>query len=191
MLQERAVRPVGEDRSIPVDVRVLSATHRDLAELSKTGAFREDLLYRLKVVHLAVPALRARHEDVPVLFRHFVERSQERFGVPNVHVDAEMLARLSTYAWPGNVRELENLAESVVALSPDGRIDPALLPGAASEAVSAAASAGLKERVEAYERGVIVASLVECKQNRTEAAKRLGIGRATLHEKLAKYGLKE
>jgi two-component system response regulator HydG len=195
VLQEGEVRPVGEDRPVTFDVRILAATHRDLTQLVAAGTFREDLYYRLKVVQLTVPPLRDRPDDVPVLFRHFLERYAERFATGPLRVPDGTVERLLAHRWPGNVRELENAVESVVALSSDGQIDPALLPGGSAAPAAADASAPpspgatLKERVEAYERGLIVASLKECGGNRSEAARRLGISRATLHEKLHKYGL--
>ncbi len=188
VLQESEVRPVGEDRPQPIDVRILAATHRDLGELVKAGSFRDDLYYRLKVVELAVPPLRERSGDVPVLFEHFLARSCERFGVPPPVVPEELLARLVAHAWPGNVRELENTVESLVALSADGELDIALVPGddAPPEALAAA---GLKEKMDAYERGLVVAALKAASGNRSEAARRLGISRATFHEKLHKHGI--
>jgi two-component system response regulator HydG len=186
VLQEGEVRPVGEERALPIDVRILAATHRNLAELVEKGAFREDLLYRLKVVQLAVPPLRERPEDVTLLFEHFLARAISRFGTGPLAIPASVRPRLAAHRWPGNVRELENAVESVVALSSEGTIDPELLPG---PAMSEAPAVGLKERMDAYERGILVATLRECGQNRTEAARRLAIGRATLHEKLHKHGL--
>jgi two-component system response regulator HydG len=186
-LQEGEVRPVGEDRPQPVDVRILAATHRDLPDLVQKGLFREDLYYRLKVVQLRVPPLRERVGDVPPLARHFFDRYQVRFGVPTLEVTDEVIQRLAEQAWPGNVRELENMVESLVALSVDGHVDPMLLPGEGNPGV--ARELGLKEKVEAFERGVIVQALKEAHQNRTEAARRLGVSRATLHEKLTKYGI--
>jgi two-component system response regulator HydG len=188
-LQEGEVRPVGEDLASTVDVRIVAATHRDLAALVKAGKFREDLYYRLKVVHLQVPALRERPEDIPVLARHFLARAGKAFGVGTVALSKEALERLSAYAWPGNVRELENVMESAVALSVGGVLDVALLPGPGSGGAPAREGAGLKEKVEAYERGLVVAALDEAKGNRSEAARVLRIGRATLHDKLKKYGL--
>ena len=186
VLQEGEVRPVGEERAVPIDVRIIAATHRNLADLVEKGAFREDLLYRLKVVQLAVPPLRERPEDIALLFQHFLTRAVSRFGTGALTIPPSVLPRLSAHRWPGNVRELENAVESVVALSSEGTIDPELLPG---PAMSEAPAVGLKERMDAYERGILVAMLRECGQNRTEAARRLAIGRATLHEKLHKHGL--
>jgi DNA-binding NtrC family response regulator len=130
-LQEGEVRAVGEERTRHVDVRVLAATHRDLRELVARGAFREDLYWRLNVVHLHVPPLRERPEDVPVLARHFLARAAERFGVGPLHVPEALFPRLAAWHWPGNVRELENAVDTMVALSREGELDLSLLPGPA------------------------------------------------------------
>ncbi|HEY1087855.1 MAG TPA: sigma-54 dependent transcriptional regulator, partial [Archangium sp.] len=188
VLQEGEVRPVGEDKPVKVDVRLIAATHRDLAAEVKAGRFREDLFYRLKVVHLHVPALRERPEDLPVLARHFLSRAAKSFGVPAAPVTKELLDQLAAWTWPGNVRELENALESAVALSPDGAIDRSLLPSS-SQMPQEEAAAGLKEKLEATERGLIVAAMDAAKGNISEAARQLRIGRATLHDKLKKYGL--
>ncbi len=190
VLQEREVRPVGEDRAIPIDVRILAATHRDLPKLVAEGRFREDLYYRLKVVELRVPPLRDRIDDVAVLARVFLERFAARFGITSLRVPDELFARLAAYAWPGNVRELENAMESLVALSADGALDLDLLPGASTgERHIPRAGLSLKQRVDAYERGLIVAALDATKGNRRAAARLLGTSRATLFDKLRKYGL--
>jgi DNA-binding NtrC family response regulator len=127
-LQEGEVRPVGEERVRHVDVRVLAATHRDLKDLVARGAFREDLYWRLNVVHLHVPPLRDRREDIPVLARRFLARAAERFGAGPLHVPEALFARLAAWHWPGNVRELENAVDTLVALSRDGELDLGLLP---------------------------------------------------------------
>lgn len=189
VLQEREVRPVGEDRTFAVDVRIVAATHRDLDQLVRDGKFREDLLYRLRVVSLRVPPLRERPEDIPILTRHFLERLSERFGTGPIAVTPALLARLAAHPWPGNVRELENSLESCVALSADGVLDLSLLPGGAAGDVGAPPRAGLRERMAAYERGLIVAALDAARGNRTEAARALDVGRATLHDKMRKHGL--
>jgi DNA-binding NtrC family response regulator len=185
-LQEGEIRPVGEERSRTVDVRVLAATHRDLAALVRAGAFREDLYYRLRVVELRVPPLRERPEDVPALARHFLERYAERFGAAPLRIAEGLLEGLTARPWPGNVRELQNAVESLVALSPPGQLDASLLPPAAGET---GAPLTLRQRVEAYERGLVVEALRGARGNRSEAARRLGVSRVTLHDKLAKYGL--
>jgi DNA-binding NtrC family response regulator len=188
VLQEGEVRPVGEERVRTVDVRVIAATHRDLAAEVRAGRFREDLYYRLHVVHLRVPPLRERPEDVPVLARHFLSRFAVRFGLDGLAITDGVLARLAAHPWPGNVRELENALERLVALSPPEGLDLALL---GSEGVGGQDSAALplREQVEAYERGLVVAALRGAHGNRSEAARRLGISRVTLHDKLKKWGL--
>jgi two-component system, NtrC family, response regulator HydG len=189
VLQDGELRPVGEERVRTVDVRVLAATHRDLEEAVRTGHFREDLFYRLNVVHLRIPPLRDRPEDVAVLARHFLARFAERFGVPALHVSDAVVARLAGYAWPGNVRELENAIERLVALSPPDELDLSLLPGQPVPGGAATTSLPLKARVEAYERGLVVEALRAARGNRSEAARQLGVSRVTLHDKLRKYGL--
>ncbi|ABF92094.1 sigma-54 dependent DNA-binding reponse regulator [Myxococcus xanthus DK 1622] len=206
VLQEGEVRPVGEDRPVTVDVRIIAATHRDLRRLALEGAFREDLYYRLNVVQLRVPPLRERPEDIPVLARVFLDRFIDRFHTGPLKIPDGFFEQLRALPWPGNVRELENTLESLVALSSEGRLDLGQLPsaepagadsgfpGASSDPVrpgpqDGAPGAGLKERVEAYERGLVLDALRIAGGNRSEAARRLGIGRATLHDKLRKYGL--
>jgi two-component system response regulator HydG len=192
---------------LKVDVRIVAATHRDLRKLASEGRFREDLYYRLNVVHLRVPPLRERPEDIPVLARMFLDRFSDRFHTGPLKVPPGFFERLLAWPWPGNVRELENMLESLVALSNEGELDLGLLPepepsaaqGAGSQAAEPTAKepghgdgwvgVGLKERVEAYERGLILDALRLSGGNRSEAARRLDIGRATLHDKLRKYGL--
>ena len=186
VLQEGEVRPVGEERTRKVDVRVLAATHRDLAEEVRAGRFREDLFYRLDVVHLRVPPLRERPEDVPVLARHFLARFADRFGGAALSFDDALLHRLAGRPWPGNVRELEHAIERLVALSPPEGLDLALLPGGAD---APRGPLPLKDRVQAYERGLVLEALRAARGNRSEAARRLGVSRVTLHDKLRRYGL--
>lgn len=187
VLQEGEVRPVGEERPVAIDVRILAATHRDLSSRVAQGSFREDLFYRLKVVQLEVPPLRERPEDVPPLFRHFLALYADRFATGPLHVDPSIEARLVAHTWPGNVRELQNLVESLVALSFDGSIDANAIPSSTADAPSDAA--GLRDRIDAFERGILVSTLRACSGNRSEAARRLRISRATLHEKLHKHGV--
>jgi DNA-binding NtrC family response regulator len=124
-----------------------------------------------------------------MLARHFLARYAERFGVSPLHVPEALLDRLRAHPWPGNVRELENAVESLVALSPPEGLDLSLLPGGAYARADRAAPLSLRQRVEAYERGIVVEALRGAGGNRSEAARRLGISRVTLHDKLRKYGL--
>ena len=128
VLQERRVRPVGSSREIEVNVRVLAATNRDLEEAVKESGFREDLFYRLNVLHLHLPSLRQRGEDLPQLARHFVERTCAAFGTPLKRLTPDALRVLQAYPWPGNVRELENIIERTVALEPLEIISSGSLP---------------------------------------------------------------
>jgi two-component system response regulator HydG len=188
VLQEGEVRPVGEDRPITVDVRILAASHKNLEQCVREGTFREDLYYRLKVVHLTLPPLRERPEDVEVLAAHFLKEFSNRFGVGPFALTNELRAKLGGQRFPGNVRELANTIESLVALSPLEGLDPALLPGSAADGASGQ-RASLEHRLAAYERGLLVEAIEAADGNRSEAAKLLGIGRATLYEKLKKHGL--
>lgn len=195
VLQEREVRPLGDDRAQKIDVRVIASTHRDLREMVQRGAFREDLFYRLNVVPLRVPPLRERPEDVPVLVDHFFARFADRFGIVSLRVPPQVKAALAARSWPGNVRELENAVESLVALSDDGQIDLSLLDehsGPSTPRIGASEldpSTGLKARVESFERSILVEALAKTDGNQAEAARLLAIGRATLHDKLKKYRL--
>jgi DNA-binding NtrC family response regulator len=186
-LQEGEIRPVGEERPRKVDVRVIAATHRSLEQLVREGRFREDLFYRLNVVQLRIPPLRERREDIRVLARHFLERDMERFGVPAQEIPESLYDRLAAHEWPGNVRQLENAIESLVVLSPPEGLDPSLLP--AHEGNAEAQPLTLKQKMDAYERGLVADALRAASGNRTAAAAKLGISRVTLHDKLKKYGL--
>jgi DNA-binding NtrC family response regulator len=128
VLQERRVRPVGSSHEVEVNVRVLAATNRDLERAVKNGEFREDLYYRLNVLHIHLPPLRQRIEDLPELARHFVERTCENFGTRAKRLTPDALRVLQAYSWPGNVRELENVIERTVALEPTEMISSGSLP---------------------------------------------------------------
>jgi DNA-binding NtrC family response regulator len=128
VLQERRVRPVGATREVPINVRVLAATNRDLEQAVKDGSFREDLFYRLNVLHLHLPPLRQRIEDLPELARHFVERTCGAFGQAPKRLSPDALRVLQAYSWPGNVRELENVIERTVALEASELITSGSLP---------------------------------------------------------------
>ncbi|MEM9864245.1 MAG: sigma-54 dependent transcriptional regulator [Myxococcota bacterium] len=189
VLQEGEVRPVGKDSPTPVDVRVIAATHHDLAKRVAEGTFRQDLYYRLKVVELHVPPLRERVEDIPLLAEWFAGRFAERFGMRAPHINAAVLGELCAYEWPGNVRELSNTIEGAVALSGGEELAAGLVPASASSSERTSA-ASLEARVAAYERGVIIEALRLCAGNRSAAARRLRIGRATLYEKIARHSIR-
>jgi DNA-binding NtrC family response regulator len=189
-LQYREVRPVGGAGPVSVDLRVLSATHRDLARMVEAGAFRADLFYRLNVVRVEIPPLRERREDIPLLAHHFLERHR-RAGCPVEGIDDDALEALTAHDWPGNVRELENVLESALALARGARLRAASLPLTRSgrAEVAGAVLHHLPLSREAYERCLLERALRESGGNATAAARRLGIGRSTFYRKLAKHGL--
>ncbi len=190
VIQEGEVRPLGEDRPFRVDVRLLAATHRDLSALAQKGEFRDDLRYRLTVVQIQVPPLRERPEDIPVLSRHFFERAAERFGTGPLRVSPAVYERLAKEKWPGNVRELEHAVDSLVALSTGGVVeDDHWAEKSEGGPASHRPEISLRRQVDAFERGLIASALKANSGNKSETARRLGLSRATLHEKLQKYGL--
>jgi two-component system response regulator HydG len=191
VLQEREVMRVGGARPIPVDVRVVAATHRDLEGAVRAGRFREDLYFRLKVASLRVPPLRERPEDVPLLAQHFLARFAARHDRPGLRFAPDALAALAQRAWPGNVRELENAIEQAVVMTAGPLIEPADLgvEAPAAPAPGQAYRAAVRAVVGDTERSLIERALAECGQNRTKAAQLLGIGRRTLLYKLKRYGL--
>jgi len=130
VLQEKEVRAIGSTQTIPVDVRIISATHRDLEEAIKIGAFREDLYYRLNVVSFALPSLAERREDIPVLSAYFLAQLADRYKKPLNGFASEAMEILVKSSWPGNVRELYNVVEQAVALSTTPIIPPALVENA-------------------------------------------------------------
>lgn len=186
-LQEGSVRPVGEDREIKVDVRLIAVTNRDLSDLVSDKRFREDLFYRLNVVNIHIPPLSQRTEDIPPLIDHFLAKYTERFGTGPRQLSQRLRQKLLNDSYPGNVRELENRIERLVAISQVELIDETDQDLLLKE--TDPPQIGLKERVEAFERGLISAELNKCNGNRSQTARNLGIGRVTLLDKLKKYGL--
>jgi transcriptional regulator with PAS, ATPase and Fis domain len=185
VLQEREIRRVGESRTRKIDVRILAATNRDLAEAMRQGAFREDLYYRLRVIEIAIPPLRERKEDILPLARFFVERLRVKLKMPNLRLAAAAIDPLSAYAWPGNVRELENAVEHAAVLSRNGPITPELLPSNVVLSSEARPGPGRGARsLDQVEREHIRAVLAEAGGNRTRAAAVLGISPATLWRRL-------
>ena len=160
LIQEKTVRPVGESREVAVDVRILSATHRDLAALVAEGRFREDLYYRVNVIEIKVPPLRGRLEDVPDLARSILARLARRSRVPAPEIAADAMKLLVGYHYPGNVRELENILERALTLCSDARITAAdvnIRPGPAPTVASVEVNEGaLDEQVEHIERDAIL-----------------------------------
>ena len=187
-LQEREIRPVGSTERIPIDVRVIAATNRDLEAGIREGTFRQDLYFRLNVVEVRLPALRERKVDIPQLVAHFIEKFSDSPGLVR-KISRDALRRLISYDWPGNVRELENAIECAMALSAQAILtedDLASLPGSALERVLEESETlfGLAE----VERRAVLHALRESAGNKVMAARRLGIGKTTLYRKLKEYG---
>ncbi len=191
VLQERVIEKVGDNRSVPVDVRVVSATNRDLESLLASGRIREDFFYRIKVVSLSIPPLRDRREDIPLLVTHLLEKMSRREGlrVPP-HVSGEALHQLMNHDWPGNVRELENALEHALVLSRGKALGTAHLPPEVMRS-DAGADKGLKDvpRHSDQEKSRLGDALRNAGWNRSKAARRLGIDRTTLWRKIKEYGL--
>jgi len=193
VIQEGEIRRVGGQETIKVDVRVISATHQKLEELVRTGRFRQDLYWRLNVVKISLPPLRERREDIPALAEHFCKVFSSETG-HDVRIGQEAMRILMAYDWPGNVRELENEIRKAAVLG-EGDIEPTDLSPRILEAVggrrwhaaSHAVSGKLKNALEGFEKEYLARTLRECGGNRAEAARRLGIGRRTLYDKLARY----
>ncbi len=190
-LETRTFERLGSVKSVSVDVRLVAATNRDLESMVKEGKFREDLLYRLNVVKLAMPALRRRQDDIPILLGHFIRQFAEENGVPVVEIDADAMLALKGYAWPGNIRELRNFAENTVVMKRGGRLtaydlDPRFLN--APEAVAVVPTTISNPlSMEENEKRLLRNALVQAGGNRTQAAKLLGMSRRTLHRKLNQW----
>jgi DNA-binding NtrC family response regulator len=191
VLERHAVVRVGGTQEIPVDTRVVCATHKDLAAEVERGGFRADLFYRIATFRLQVPPLRERPAEIAVLAKLFAERFAARLGVPVPALDGAALAALAAWRWPGNVRELRNAMEHALVMADAGTIMPEHLPAEITGASrpEPAVAGGIQDRLAAMERRGIEAALAACGGNRTHAAKRLGISRRALLYKLHKYGL--
>ncbi len=197
-IQEKAVRPVGEQKESPVDVRILSATHKNLAGLVEEGAFRQDLFYRINVIELKVPSLRQRREDIPQLAEHILAGLSP--GDADIHLNPETLHTLQRYAFPGNVRELENILERALTLCDGQEIQPAdlALPqatdvnettGGSELAATPPEGVALEDYLENIERQAILKALEQTGNNKTAAAKQLGITFRAMRYRLKKLGL--
>jgi two-component system, NtrC family, response regulator HydG len=189
VLQDRSFERVGGEETLEADVRLVAATNRDLSDAIRRGAFREDLFYRLNVIPIAVPPLRERIEDVPVLTALFLARAAAKVGRPTPEVSRPTLDALLAYTWPGNVRELENLMERLVVLVHRETIEPSDLPAALRAGSLPRAEDRSEESLEELERARIREVLQACGGNKKLAAARLGIHRSTLYAKLERYKL--
>jgi DNA-binding NtrC family response regulator len=189
VLQEREFRRVGGPRPITVDVRFIAATNQNLEEAVKAGTFREDLFYRLAVVPIALPPLRERTEDIPLLATTFMKEFCAQYQQPEKSFAAAAFQALREYAWPGNVRELRNLAERLVVTVPDRVIRPAHLPSTilTGEKPERSVTVPLGIPLDVIEEQIIRKTLTEITSHREQAAKLLGISPRALHYKLRRY----
>ena len=190
VLQEGVIEPLGSNRRIAVDVRVVAATHCDLREQIRDGKFREDLYYRLNVLEVRLPPLRERREDIPALAAAFLAQFARDLGKPALALSADAVAVLQGYAWPGNVRELRNLMERAAVLGTDTVGAPLIRSFLPAEAAPATHDGpGLEPALDELERRMILDALVATSDNKHKAAELLGIGERTLWTKLKKHGI--
>jgi two-component system, NtrC family, response regulator len=186
-LQEREVRPVGGTKSDKVDVRVIAATNRNLAQMVENKEFREDLFYRLYVVNIEIPPLRERKEDIPMLMKYFIDKHSQRYG-REISFSPAACEVMQNYSWPGNVREVENVVLQLLSLSLDDVIEPEYLPPNVKELASITARAPKYEdiplSIESYERACLENALKRSNWNVIEAAKLLKLGKSTMYRKM-------
>jgi two-component system, NtrC family, response regulator PilR len=201
VVQEKTVRPVGEARESAVDVRILSATHKNLGDLVANGQFREDLFYRINVIELRVPALRERSGDITEIAEAIVTRLAKRAGLPAPRLSGAAVATLENYPFPGNVRELENVLERAMTLSTSGviseehiRVRTTARPGSSESSpsvqpLSSDSATTLGTQLETIERDAIIKALEKTRYNRTAAAKLLGMSFRALRYRIKKLGI--
>lgn len=192
VLEEKEFQRVGDNKTIKIDVRLITATNKDLYKQVLDGSFRDDLYYRLSVFPVHLPPLRERGEDIPLLVNHFIRKFNKQMGKSIQGIADQVLEILEAYDWPGNVRELANAIEHAFVHSKGSLIHPSDLPhGIANAIPTASRTATLKsdKRLDAVERQLIVRELEAANWRRSIAAKRLGMSRATLWRKMEKYGI--
>ena len=194
VLEEGEIERVGGEKPIRVDVRVLVATHRDLEAQVKDGKFRQDLFHRVYVFPLVLPPLRERREDIPALVEHFAAQVCSQNGWRPVPFSADSMAALQAHSWPGNVRELRNIVERLMLLAPSGEVDRetvqlALPQGSTTQGSTVNGSGALSDRVQGFEREVILAELKRNNYNVTSAARALHLERSHLYKKAEQLGI--
>ena len=190
VIQEKELKPVGGEKTIKVDVRIIAATNQDLRQSIAKKTFREDLYYRLNVVPIHIPPLRDRKEDIPLLVNHFLKRYNKKREVPVTKVEPETMKILMRYDWPGNVRELENGIERTLILEDGDTLLPRCFPWLAEKGqMLVPAGNGKIYSLEELEKKHIERVLGETKGHKGKTANLLGIDRKTLYQKIRKYGL--
>jgi two-component system response regulator HydG len=192
-IQEKEIRPVGSTKRVPINVRILAATNRDLEQAVAQGTFRRDLYFRLNVLSLRIPPLRERRQDIPLLVEHFLERLNRASDQPHTISDAAMKAMLA-YDWPGNVRQLENCLERACALSTGPDLQIADMPSSITEVSTSSEGTPPGSKILAMaevERQTILTAIQQLNGDKLLAARLLGIGKTTLYRKLKEYGSQE
>ena len=191
VLQEREFTRLGGTRSIKLDVRVIAATNKDLDEAVKSGAFRQDLFYRLNVVTLRLPPLRERPDDIPLLAAFFAKRYAAKCKRHVQGIAPEARACLTRYSWPGNVRELENAIERAVVLGSTDRISPEDLPETVLESAGGPAPTNYHELLQAAKKRIVIEALERTGHDHHDAAQLLGVHPNNLHRLIRHLGLRE
>ncbi|MFC1535325.1 sigma 54-interacting transcriptional regulator, partial [Thermodesulfobacteriota bacterium] len=196
VIQEMEFERVGGTKTINVDVRILSASNRNIKEDVANGLFREDLFYRLNVIHIEVPSLRERGEDIRLLVNHFIEKYREDEGKEKIELSPEAWKALYDYSWPGNIRELENIIERAVVLNSGGLISPEDLPDYLSDKEEELdvdrfikPNAPLQKTLEEIEEKLIRRALKRCNNVQSHAAEMIGITKSLFQHKMKKYNI--
>lgn len=189
VLEEKKIERVGDHRQIPVDVRIITATNRDIDDLVEKNIFREDLYFRINVFPIRCPGLAERPEDIPVLVRHFIRHNRPGPDKNISGITPEALSRLMAHDWPGNIRELRNAVEYASVLCPGGNIDVEHLPARIAQGKEAAGENRAEAPDSGQERARLERILLETGWNQSETARRLGVSRVTVWKKIRKYGI--
>ncbi|MCU0370700.1 MAG: sigma-54 dependent transcriptional regulator [Bacteroidales bacterium] len=186
VLQTRSINPVGSNRTIPLNIRLVCATNKSIDQMVSTGKFREDLLYRINTIRIHMPALRERPEDIPLLVKYFLDFYTRKYNKPPVKPDGSLMQLLLKLPWQGNIRELRHAMEKIVILSDHGKPDPESYPGTGHLAMTDDTEAMTLEEME---EKMIRNALVKNRNNLTATAVSLGISRPTLYSKMSRYGI--
>jgi len=191
-LQEKTIQRVGGRENITVDARIIAATNRDIIKETEAGSFREDLFYRLSVIHIKLPALRERREDIMLLANYFLHRYVKEFGKKARHFSPDSVKLLESYEWPGNVRELENKVQRAVIMTDSSIIEPESLDFSIKtvhEGIHSFINLTLKDAREFVEREMVIAAIDNQRNNMAKASEALGISRPTLYDLLKKHNI--